>query len=85
MPVLLNDALTHRLQTEDVIWLTTVRPDGSPVPTPVWFFWNGESFRMWFNFFACGDSCRTRAEVQGWLRFQEACPTPHPCAELHPN
>ena len=47
MPVMINEALARRLQTEQVIWLTTVRPDGSPAPTPVWFYWNGESFLIY--------------------------------------
>lgn len=29
-----------RLQTEYVIWLTTVGPDGTPQPNPVWFWWS---------------------------------------------
>ena len=32
-----------RLREEQVIWLTTVRPDGSPQPNPVWFLWDGET------------------------------------------
>lgn len=30
-----------RLREETVIWLTTVRRDGTPQPTPVWFLWDG--------------------------------------------
>lgn len=30
-----------RLRTEVVAWLITVSPDGQPVPTPVWFWWDG--------------------------------------------
>ncbi len=33
----------ERLQQEQVIWLTTVRPDGIPQPNPVWFLWDGET------------------------------------------
>jgi PPOX class probable F420-dependent enzyme len=47
MPLTISDALARRLQTEEVIWLTTVRDDGSPVPTPVWFYWNGDSFLIY--------------------------------------
>ena len=47
MPLEISEALARRLQTEEVIWLTTVRADGSPVPTPVWFLWNGESFLIY--------------------------------------
>jgi PPOX class probable F420-dependent enzyme len=32
-----------RLYEEPVIWLTTVREDGTPLPTPVWFLWDGET------------------------------------------
>jgi PPOX class probable F420-dependent enzyme len=30
-----------RLRSELVVWLITVSPQGSPVPTPVWFWWDG--------------------------------------------
>ena len=32
-----------RLRDELVVWLITVSADGSPVPTPVWFWWDGET------------------------------------------
>ena len=32
-----------RLRTDEVAWLITVAADGTPVPTPVWFLWDGES------------------------------------------
>lgn len=47
MSIAINDTLARRLQTEQVIWLTTVRADGSPAPTPVWFYWNGETFLIY--------------------------------------
>lgn len=31
----------QRLRDERIIWLTTVRDDGSPEPSPVWFWWDG--------------------------------------------
>jgi PPOX class probable F420-dependent enzyme len=34
----------NRLQTDRIIWLTTVRVDLTPQPTPVWFLWDGEAF-----------------------------------------
>jgi PPOX class probable F420-dependent enzyme len=34
----------RRLQEELIVWLTTVRPDGTPQPSPVWFLWDGASF-----------------------------------------
>jgi PPOX class probable F420-dependent enzyme len=39
--------LAERLRKEMVIWLTTVRPDGMPMPTPVWFLWEGDSFLIY--------------------------------------
>ena len=41
MTIQLNDRVTQRLQDEQIIWLTTVRADGMPTPTPVWFHWDG--------------------------------------------
>jgi len=32
-----------RLRDELVAWLVTVGPDGTPLPTPVWFWWDGET------------------------------------------
>jgi PPOX class probable F420-dependent enzyme len=37
----------RRLREEMIIWLTTVRRDGTPQPTPVWFLWDGESVLMY--------------------------------------
>ena len=34
----------RRLPDERIIWLTTVGPDNTPQPSPVWFFWDGETF-----------------------------------------
>lgn len=39
--------LAERLRGEQVVWLTTVRQDGMPVPTPVWFLWNDESILIY--------------------------------------
>jgi PPOX class probable F420-dependent enzyme len=36
-----------RLRAEEVAWLITVSPDGQPVPTPVWFWWNGETILVY--------------------------------------
>jgi PPOX class probable F420-dependent enzyme len=37
----------RRLREETVTWLTTVRPNQSPDPSPVWFYWDGESFLIY--------------------------------------
>jgi PPOX class probable F420-dependent enzyme len=44
MSITINDQLSARLASEQIIWLTTVRADGTPQPTPVWYLWNGETF-----------------------------------------
>lgn len=38
--------IAERLQDEFIVWLTTVRADGQPQSVPVWFLWDGESFRI---------------------------------------
>lgn len=35
--------VSRRLREERIAWLTTVRADGTPQPSPVWFFWDGET------------------------------------------
>lgn len=37
----------ERLREEEVVWMTTVRPDGQPQSVPVWFLWDGESFLIY--------------------------------------
>ena len=36
-----------RLREDLVAWLVTVAPNGTPVPTPVWFVWDGESLLVY--------------------------------------
>jgi PPOX class probable F420-dependent enzyme len=45
--VLQQDAPTRRLASEGVGWLTTVRVDGQPQSSPVWFIWDGAS--LWLR------------------------------------
>jgi PPOX class probable F420-dependent enzyme len=35
------------LACERVVWLSTVRPDGSPHLVPTWFLWDGEALLVW--------------------------------------
>jgi PPOX class probable F420-dependent enzyme len=39
-----DEQLAHWLQREKMAWLTTVRADGTPLPTPIWFLWTGTCF-----------------------------------------
>jgi len=41
LAALTTGAAATRLETDEVIWLTTVRPDGQPQSSPVWFVWDG--------------------------------------------
>lgn len=36
--------VAERLDREEIVWLTTIGPTGTPQPNPVWFRWDGESF-----------------------------------------
>ena len=36
-----------RLRGEAVAWLVTVSSEGAPVPTPVWFWWDGETILVY--------------------------------------
>jgi len=37
----------QRLHDERITWLTTVRRDGTPQPTPVWYLWDGDGFLLY--------------------------------------
>jgi PPOX class probable F420-dependent enzyme len=37
---------SKRLQTEQLIWLTTTSLDGTPQPNPVWFHWDGKTISV---------------------------------------
>ncbi len=39
--------VARRLRQEAIIWLTTVRHDRTPQPSPVWFLWDGETFLIY--------------------------------------
>jgi PPOX class probable F420-dependent enzyme len=39
--------VVERLESEQVIWLTTVSADGTPQPSPVWFLWDGQQVLMY--------------------------------------
>jgi PPOX class probable F420-dependent enzyme len=33
----------RHLEDDQVVWLTTAGPDGTPQPSPVWFHWDGDT------------------------------------------
>ncbi len=37
----------ERLGSELIVWLTTLRRDGQPQTSPVWFLWDGETFLVY--------------------------------------
>jgi PPOX class probable F420-dependent enzyme len=37
----------ERLRREVIVWLTTVRADGQPQTSPVWFLWDGRTFLIY--------------------------------------
>lgn len=39
--------VARRLNEEIVAWLTTVRADGTPQPSPIWFLWDGETILIY--------------------------------------
>jgi len=40
-------AAADRLETELIVWLTTVTPDGQPQSSPVWFLWQEGEFLVY--------------------------------------
>ena len=41
------DAVRERLAAAEYVWFTTVRDDGMPQPTPVWFLIEGDEFLIY--------------------------------------
>ena len=37
----------RRLRKDEIGWFTTVRADGTPLPVPVWFVWDGETILLY--------------------------------------
>ena len=38
--------VARRLEEDEIVWLTTVSPNETPQPSPVWFLWDGETIRV---------------------------------------
>ncbi len=47
MSTAISSQLQLRLRDEKVAWLTTVRADGVPQPTPIWFLWQEGTFLIY--------------------------------------
>ena len=47
MPLEVEAELERLLCEEQIAWLTTVRSDGTPLPTPVWFLWHRGTFLIY--------------------------------------
>lgn len=43
----LSDEIARKLTHERYAWLTTVAPSGVPVPTLMWFYFDGETFTVY--------------------------------------
>jgi PPOX class probable F420-dependent enzyme len=53
----LGAQVARHLREDRVAWLTTVTPGGAPVPSPIWFWWDGgDTVRL----FSLPDTARTR-------------------------
>ena len=50
--------VARHLKDDYVVWLTTVTPSGAPLPSPVWFWWDGEET---VRVFSLPDTGRVRA------------------------
>jgi PPOX class probable F420-dependent enzyme len=47
MSVTIQPHVEERLRSDEMVWLTTVRPDGRPHSVPVWFLWDGATVLIW--------------------------------------
>ncbi len=43
----IGDRVRRRLETEPLIWMTTVRVDGTPQSSLVWFLWEGNQILVY--------------------------------------
>lgn len=38
-----GERVARHLENDRIVWLSTVGPDATPQPSPVWFFWDGDT------------------------------------------
>lgn len=43
----ISENVVQRLREEEVAWLTTVSPKGSPQPAPIWFLWEEDTLLVY--------------------------------------
>ncbi|GCF11150.1 TIGR03667 family PPOX class F420-dependent oxidoreductase [Dictyobacter arantiisoli] len=43
MAIILTSLAEERLRSEELVWLSGVRPDGRPHTVPVWFLWEHDT------------------------------------------
>lgn len=53
----LGALVARHLREDRIVWLTTVTPGGAPLPSPVWFWWDGHDDVLVFSL---PDTARTR-------------------------
>jgi PPOX class probable F420-dependent enzyme len=53
----LGALVARHLRDDRIAWLTTVTPGGAPLPSPVWFWWDGADT---VYVFSLPDTARTR-------------------------
>jgi PPOX class probable F420-dependent enzyme len=53
----LGALVARHLREDRVAWLTTVTPGGAPLPSPVWFWWDGTDSVLVFSL---PDTARTK-------------------------
>jgi PPOX class probable F420-dependent enzyme len=59
----------RHLRQDTVVWLTTVTPTGAPVPSPVWFLWDGDEAVLVFSLAGTARSRNIEANRRVSLNF----------------
>lgn len=76
------EAVRHRIETDDVAWLTVVTPSGAPAPNPVWFLPDGDDLLV----FVQPHSAKARsiaAEPRVTLHFETTDPAGSDVIVIH--
>jgi PPOX class probable F420-dependent enzyme len=65
----LGAQVARHLREDRVAWLTTVTPSGAPLPSPVWFWWDGENDVLVFSLADTGRVRNVEANPKVSLNF----------------